>query len=558
MGQTVAYGRVSTQQQADQGALESQERALLEAAGADMVILDVGSGKTTSRPGYQRLLELISSGEVEQVFVADQDRLNRNLQADLELWSLCDANGTRITDLNGREIEFRSPDGELLSTVVSALNQHRSRAYGAKTRRGLDQARKQGLPARPRVPFGFRKVRNEQGRFVAIEPDPETVKLARERIDWFLSGKGLTGTCRLIGENHPRETWMQPIQLKRWLKNPSLTGRLCWHKRGNSGDFDHIEAKPSFQGIASDSEAEKISNLIEGLSTGRARAGRRTRTLSGLAQCADCKEALSHKVSGKNTWYLRCSNPYCPKRSKCIRLDKTIKVTKSAITASAFEISRQATEPDDDPQEVYQLREEIKKLREIRGTEELVRSKENEIATIRSKSSNHSKEQLLITMLNQDFWRQEEELLNSNLRGIIEKISIRLGNSVKDSRVETIRLRINTNPFAAIPANQEEPEIYQPAFAYSRTSPDGREELIAAVRWEEIIAKSLKKDITLSEGIATGLETALNQTTGNSPEINDLIESLTRAGEEWAHHFGVKQKKGDFKTHFFFCASLAN
>ena len=156
----VAYGRVSTKQQADQGALERQERALLEATGADELILDVGSGKTTARPGYQRLLQLITDGTVEQLLVADQDRLNRNLQADLELWQLCEVNGTSITDLSGRQIEFTSPDGQLLSTVVSALNQHRSRAYGLKTQRALEQARKQGYPARPRVPFGLRKLRD--------------------------------------------------------------------------------------------------------------------------------------------------------------------------------------------------------------------------------------------------------------------------------------------------------------------------------------------------------------------------------------------------------------
>jgi len=52
--------------------------------------------------------------------VEEQDRLNCNLMADLELWQLCTAHGTTITDLHGREIEFRTPDGELLSTMVSA------------------------------------------------------------------------------------------------------------------------------------------------------------------------------------------------------------------------------------------------------------------------------------------------------------------------------------------------------------------------------------------------------------------------------------------------------
>ena len=126
MGLLINYGRVSSPQQANRGALERQEKQLLASVPADESILDVGTGTNTSRTGYQRLCQLIGDGLVDEVRIADQDRLNRNVQADIEFFQLCEVNDTRITDLNGRELEMRTPDGELLSTVVSALNQHRS------------------------------------------------------------------------------------------------------------------------------------------------------------------------------------------------------------------------------------------------------------------------------------------------------------------------------------------------------------------------------------------------------------------------------------------------
>ena len=86
----LAYGRVSSERQADAGALERQEQSLLKESGADEVITDVGSGTNTNRPGYQRMLELIKAGQVSKIVVADQDRLNRQVAADLELWSLCE------------------------------------------------------------------------------------------------------------------------------------------------------------------------------------------------------------------------------------------------------------------------------------------------------------------------------------------------------------------------------------------------------------------------------------------------------------------------------------
>ena len=116
----LAYGRVSSERQADAGALERQEQSLLKESGADEVITDVGSGTNTNRPGYQRMLEMIKAGQVSKIVVADQDRLNRQVAADLELWSLCEQHGTTIETINGRPIEFRTPDGALLGTISSA------------------------------------------------------------------------------------------------------------------------------------------------------------------------------------------------------------------------------------------------------------------------------------------------------------------------------------------------------------------------------------------------------------------------------------------------------
>ena len=130
MGKVIAYGRISSQRQADQGALERHERQLLEGVTSDEILMDVCSGKTTARPTYQRPLELIGNCQVDRVLIKEQDRLNRNLKADLELWELCKLRDTKITDLHGREIEFRTSDGELLSTMVSSMSQHRSKATG--------------------------------------------------------------------------------------------------------------------------------------------------------------------------------------------------------------------------------------------------------------------------------------------------------------------------------------------------------------------------------------------------------------------------------------------
>ena len=51
MGLLINYGRVSSPQQANRGALERQEKQLLNSVPADESILDVGTGTNTSRDG---------------------------------------------------------------------------------------------------------------------------------------------------------------------------------------------------------------------------------------------------------------------------------------------------------------------------------------------------------------------------------------------------------------------------------------------------------------------------------------------------------------------------
>ena len=49
---------------------------------------------------------------------ADQDRLNRDEAADIEFFQLAQANDTKITDLNGRELEMHG----LNPAVIVLLN----------------------------------------------------------------------------------------------------------------------------------------------------------------------------------------------------------------------------------------------------------------------------------------------------------------------------------------------------------------------------------------------------------------------------------------------------
>ena len=455
MGKVIAYGRVSTQRQADQGALERQERQLLEGVTADEILMDVGSGKTTARPAYQRLLDLIGSGQVDRVLIKEQDRLNRNLKADLELWELCQANGTKITDLHGREIEFRTPDGELLSTMVSAMNQHRSKAYGLKIRNGLQQARKDRKPARPTstFPFGYRPVRDAKGKIEGVELDPDKAKLARERVDVFLAGNSLSETSRQILDKQGAD--LKPNGLSIWLRHPYLRGRLCWGSDGK-GNFSEVAAEPTFQAILTDAEADLIKAQLAATNFNQGLRNRQRRFFSNLARCADCGYALTYRISDKvgKTQYLRCKHRHCPKSTKAIHVDRVFGVMQFALMEHAAALVPLLDRPKVDPPEIAKLQQEVEALAGISGTEALIETKRAEIAALRVSPSETPQWLLLGAARSMAFWMQDEAKVNQLLVAMGCQITVQLGDKVKDARVKEVRF--NTSPAVApLPPDQD-------------------------------------------------------------------------------------------------------
>ena len=474
----IAYGRVSTQKQADAGALQRQELALLHQSGADEVICDVGSGTNTRRTGYQRLCELIADGKVTQVLVADQDRLNRNVQSDLEFFQLCEVNDVRVTDLNGRELEMRTPDGELLSTVVSALNQHRSKLYAQKVKRALAGARKQGKPAVSNVPYGLRKVRDNNGRLIGIEINPDTHKQARERIEWFLAGESISKIGRLIADHHGIA--ISPSALRSWFHSPQLTGRLAWLRDQKTHEFTVVDDKQSFEPLITDAEWAQVKERLSQSKTLQGLAGKPPRMMTGLCRCSVCGKTMTHRQSRQSTLYLRCVNPICEKRNKSIRVDRVFAVLQYSLPAHARALLPLLDRPKVEPEGVHQLQAEIKKLEAISGTEALIGQKRKEIDSLRVEQSDVPAWLLLGALRSPTFWLMDDVKLNGLLRLLIESITVEIRDAPMSGVVTAIKCK--TSPaMAPLPPDQDSIQIK-----------GGLGDIAFAVHHEELMAAAMK------------------------------------------------------------------
>ncbi len=158
------YGRVSTAGQADNGiSLDEQDRRIrqyAEAHGAALVAVEMDrglSGRTTRRPGLQRILDLLKGGDADGVVVARLDRLSRSLKDAADLFARAQLEGWQIHSLN-ENLDTSSPSGRFVCHVLAAMAQWEREMASERTKAALGEIRRQGrrVSGKPRFGYAFR------------------------------------------------------------------------------------------------------------------------------------------------------------------------------------------------------------------------------------------------------------------------------------------------------------------------------------------------------------------------------------------------------------------
>jgi len=147
---TVAYCRVSTEEQADEGySIKGQADRLrayaeLHELGPVSVVEDPGrSGKDLARPGLQQVLAMVEAGHVSNVLVWRLDRLSRNL-GDLVL--LADTFGQANVPLHSftEKIDLSSATGRMFYNILGSFAQFYREQLSENVRMGTHQAVREG------------------------------------------------------------------------------------------------------------------------------------------------------------------------------------------------------------------------------------------------------------------------------------------------------------------------------------------------------------------------------------------------------------------------------
>lgn len=158
---TVAYCRVSTDQQADKGVSLDAQRVKVEAYAAlyDLTLVDVvvetGSAKTLDRPGLQSALAMLKAGKADALLVVKLDRLTRSV---VDLGTLVDtffAAGKWALMSVGEQVDTRSAAGRLVLNVLASVSQWEREAIGERTATAMQHKKASGERVGA-VPYGSR------------------------------------------------------------------------------------------------------------------------------------------------------------------------------------------------------------------------------------------------------------------------------------------------------------------------------------------------------------------------------------------------------------------
>ncbi len=168
----VAYLRVSTDEQAGFGISLAAQRARVEAYASlyelelVAVVEDAGlSAKTLDRPGLQRALATLKSGEAEAIVVAKLDRLTRSVR---DLGDLIDGPFAKAALLSvGEQIDTRSAGGRMVLNLLATVSQWEREVIGERTAVAMQHLKAQGRRVGS-IPYGYRLADDGQH----LEPVP--------------------------------------------------------------------------------------------------------------------------------------------------------------------------------------------------------------------------------------------------------------------------------------------------------------------------------------------------------------------------------------------------
>ncbi len=325
MTRAVAYLRVSTKEQADEGySIAAQREACLRFIDdrgwvlADEFCDQGESARTADRPQFRAMLErLTEDHSVQAVVVHKLDRLARNLEDHVTVRARLRKMEVQVFSVS--ESLEESASGKLVEGILASIAEFYSANLGQEVRKGMGRKASEGIwPTQAAI--GYRNVRvsrNARRSEAIIVPDDERAPIIRQAFELYATGEWpLRALHEEMSERGLLNRAGNPIALSRLadlLKDKIYLGKVVWHGVEYDGIHEPLVTQELFDRVQ---EVFRLHDL----------AGERKRRhehyLRGTVFCGSCGSRLCSMISkGRFTYFFclgahnrrtDCHSPYVP------------------------------------------------------------------------------------------------------------------------------------------------------------------------------------------------------------------------------------------------------
>jgi len=197
----LAYLRVSTTMQSEEGiSLDTQLKKIQDYCSYkgfelfNKIYKDEGlSGKNMERPELKKLLDDVQKDDY--VIIYELSRLSRNTRDALNILEQINNKGGFLICLNP-DIDFSSPAGKMMYTVLSAFHQLERETTSQRVSMNMKNLSKQNL-LRSRPPFGYKFISKDKP-MIEDEEQQKVVKVIKEKYEEL---KNITAVTEYLNSN---------------------------------------------------------------------------------------------------------------------------------------------------------------------------------------------------------------------------------------------------------------------------------------------------------------------------------------------------------------------
>jgi len=237
------YARVSSEQQAEAGTINSQVAALRERIAQDgyqlteeLIFMDEGySGATLIRPALEQLRDEVALHGLDRLYLHSPDRLARKYAYQVVLVDEFRRYGVEVVFLN-RDVG-QTPEDNLLLQMQGMIAEYERAKILERSRRGKRHAAKSGeVGVLSGAPYGYRYVCKQDGGGQArYEVVAEEAQVVRQMFEWVGVERVSLGEVR---RRLKKADILTPRKKTAWdrstvwgiLKNPAYKGSAAFGK----------------------------------------------------------------------------------------------------------------------------------------------------------------------------------------------------------------------------------------------------------------------------------------------------------------------------------------